>query len=210
MIVIGDVHGCYKTLVALLEKLPHNNICFTGDLIDRGNNSKEVVELVRSSGYKCVLGNHEEMAIKACLDCDPQQAYLWTSNGGDATIESYKGSKKMHDDVEWFKTLPLYIRYNGYIISHSFLSNAIENVLCSDEDLREITLWGRDFKVRREVDFVNVIGHTPQKSIVIDDSKVIVDTGCVFNRSGYNKLTAFDLDTGEVYEQRNVEWKNNY
>ena len=37
--VIGDVHGCYRSLLALIEQLPHkfdSKICFVGDLIDRG------------------------------------------------------------------------------------------------------------------------------------------------------------------------------
>jgi len=46
--LIGDVHGCYKTLCALIDRLPRgadSKICFVGDLIDRGNGSFEVVQL---------------------------------------------------------------------------------------------------------------------------------------------------------------------
>ncbi|MCR9145081.1 MAG: metallophosphoesterase [bacterium] len=64
MIIIGDVHGCYKSLRALVKKCPPEPICFVGDLIDRGPDSKGVVEFVRGEGHQCVLGNHEELMIK--------------------------------------------------------------------------------------------------------------------------------------------------
>ena len=60
--IIGDVHGCIKTLKALISQLPQNaQIVFTGDLIDRGRYSKDVIEFVRINNYKCIIDNHEEM-----------------------------------------------------------------------------------------------------------------------------------------------------
>ena len=53
--IIGDVHGEYTTLLALLEKIPKDSeIIFVGDLIDRGFRSREVVALVRKRGYQVV------------------------------------------------------------------------------------------------------------------------------------------------------------
>ena len=49
--IIGDVHGCYRSLLALIEQLPRkfdSKICFVGDLIDRGPASADVVEFVRA------------------------------------------------------------------------------------------------------------------------------------------------------------------
>ena len=58
--VIGDIHGSYNTLLALIEKLPKDaNIVFVGDLIDRGKYSSQVVKFIRKNRYKSVLGNHE-------------------------------------------------------------------------------------------------------------------------------------------------------
>ena len=47
--IISDIHGCYKTLLALIDQFPNkqnSKIVFVGDLIDRGKNSCEVVELL--------------------------------------------------------------------------------------------------------------------------------------------------------------------
>lgn len=63
--VIGDAHGMVDALIRLLEKLPADaEVVFVGDLIDRGDKSAQVVEIVRSCGYRCVLGNHENTFIR--------------------------------------------------------------------------------------------------------------------------------------------------
>ncbi|MCF6206614.1 MAG: metallophosphoesterase, partial [Sulfurovum sp.] len=60
--IIGDVHGCFYTLQKLIAKLPKEaNLIFVGDLVDKGNFSKETVEFVMQNGYPCILGNHEHL-----------------------------------------------------------------------------------------------------------------------------------------------------
>ncbi len=67
--VIGDVHGEYNKLLRLIQKLPANaQVCFVGDLIDRGRDSAKVVKYVIDNQHKCTLGNHEIMMIKAGED----------------------------------------------------------------------------------------------------------------------------------------------
>lgn len=125
--VIGDVHGEYDKLILLLSKLPSDAVvCFTGDLIDRGEDSAKVVELVMQNGYFCVLGNHELMMIKSHKN--EQEKELWLCNGGEKTLSSYA---KLDDEVfeahvEYFKTLPYFLHFEieGYIplvVSHSYL-----------------------------------------------------------------------------------------
>ena len=46
---ISDIHGCYKELLQLLRKLtitPETLIIFMGDYVDRGPQSKEVIDLI--------------------------------------------------------------------------------------------------------------------------------------------------------------------
>ncbi|MEA3522698.1 MAG: metallophosphoesterase, partial [Campylobacterota bacterium] len=97
--VIGDVHGYYKTLLALVDKLPHDvKLVFVGDLIDRGRESAEVVKFVRENSHLCVMGNHEDMMVgygallvKAYENEKPLSMYnTWYSNGGVDTLRSYE------------------------------------------------------------------------------------------------------------------------
>ena len=62
--VIGDVHGCFDELKKLLKKISFNpskdSIIFTGDLVNRGNQSLEVLEFcMKEKSIDTVLGNHD-------------------------------------------------------------------------------------------------------------------------------------------------------
>ncbi len=81
MIAIGDVHGMFDLLLKLIDKLPKNNeLCFLGDLIDRGPESKEVVDYVRDNNHLCVMGNHEDMMLDAFTHIESEN--IWIYNGG--------------------------------------------------------------------------------------------------------------------------------
>ena len=143
--VIGDVHGCYKTLLALLDKIPDQHkkrICFAGDLIDRGPMSKQVVEFVIQNGYDCVVGNHELMMVDWTRRFSDM---LWLGNGGNDTRRSYcapADSNTPHirgpvdeelfvKHQEWMRTLPVVIEYpecktpdgRRLVVSHSLCHN---------------------------------------------------------------------------------------
>ena len=65
--IISDVHGCYKTLLALIEQFPNkqnSKIVFVGNLIDRGINSFEVIKFVKNNNYACVMGSHEKALLQ--------------------------------------------------------------------------------------------------------------------------------------------------
>jgi len=202
MIVIGDVHGQYDMLMRLLDKLPQtDNLCFVGDLIDRGPDSKKVLEFVRDNNYKCVLGNHEDMAL--------HNHKLWMINGGIATINNFgKINDWLNSEwIEWIENLPLFGEFNyndkRYLISHSFAYNA-EQTFVYD------VLWGRDavynamqnnnhclYDKKYDDGFINIFGHTPLKNNAkkILNRHWMIDTGATYN----GKLTAINLINEQLY-----------
>lgn len=205
MIVIGDVHGEYEKLMRLMDKLPQTEkICFVGDLIDRGPDSKKVLEFVKNSGYTTVLGNHEDMAAN--------DHRTWAMNGANVTIENFGEYADWCDSEwsEWFNTLPLFAEFNynnkRYLISHSFAYNA-------EETPSYEVLWGRDavyagiqdkeyYAADEKYDdgFINIFGHTPLKSEAkkILDRHWLIDTGACYKDSG-GRLSAIDLTTEQIY-----------
>lgn len=138
-IVIGDIHGCAKTFEALLNKLPKDiPITVSGDYVDRGPRSNEVIQLMIDRKIDGTLGNHEQMIIdffnenpsmlKKSTTLDMSDDDLFLANGGIITLESYgyifnkyawgRFSVETPDDLtqikthlEWVKNLPVYIEY---------------------------------------------------------------------------------------------------
>lgn len=208
MVIIGDVHGCYKTLLALIAKLPDKNeqICFVGDLIDRGPSSREVVQYVIDNGHLCVLGNHEDMMINDDMFGN------WMYNGGRATLKSYGmidnmlyKSEDFNKHVEWMKKLPLDLLFandNGLdlLVTHSSASRAMH--LDSDFEFKKIVTWGRDKNPTPIPDVFNVFGHTPVNDVTIKPNNcAFIDTGAVY----MGKLTALRFPQMEIYSQQLID-----
>ena len=195
MIVIGDVHGCFNTLQKLLEQLPNGKeLCFLGDLIDRGPDSKKVVEFVKDGGHFCVLGNHEDLALSAHND-DLEAQGVWLYNGGAAAVASY-GGEIDQDHLAWFRSLSLTLAYNNFIMSHSNVATPFG--LADD---KAYILWNRELDIFLSDGRINIFGHTPTESPVVGAGHIRIDTGCVFGKT----LTAYDTDTGRFFQQPNAE-----
>ena len=140
--IISDVHGCYKTLLALIEKLPNkkdSKIVFLGDLVDRGANSYDVIKFVMDNNYDCVLGNHEKMFLEysTMLENDRKNPSLvnWLfKNGGEQTLSSYTSKEEFYKQLDFLKLLPLYLEYKDYktkdgrylVVSHSAIGQTWE------------------------------------------------------------------------------------
>ena len=97
ILAIGDVHGCHRALVTLLGVLaltPSDTVVFLGDTVDRGPDSKLVVDRILSLRDTCkvvfITGNHEEMMRDAISGRG--LVNQWLQAGGQATVDSYGGS----------------------------------------------------------------------------------------------------------------------
>lgn len=227
--IIGDVHGCYDTLVALLAKLPSGaKVVFAGDLVDRGPKSKEVVELVRSKGYLCVRGNHEQMMIDEGLR--PRFSGIWLPNGGDTTLRSYKRRIHLPDyplpayelaedeykaDLQWLAQLPVYLEFPDVkndegrylVVSHSNIGKfwKYRNDASRKGMFENNVMWDRS-QIRDEPSIYNVVGHTPiEHGPRITKIYANVDTGCCFKIPGYGVLTALRFPEMEVIQQENID-----
>jgi serine/threonine protein phosphatase 1 len=203
-IIIGDIHGCYYTLLNLLEKVNYDKqndkLIFVGDYIDRGSNSFEVVEhlikLQKEVGKDnciCLLGNHEYMAYT--------DEELWKSNGGTKTIKSYyRNNVPRNIHHWWFKQLPLLHETDDFICCHAGLPKPITK----DNDLDDI-LWDRDWIRMNTVqnEKTVIFGHTPSTNLAYKtmNGNICIDTACVF---GYQLCAMVIDDKIEfIYENKN-------
>ena len=111
--VIGDIHGCNKTLQELLKKKMkisrEDQLFFLGDYIDRGPDSKGVLDYLiglKENGYHTIFirGNHEEMLIES-LSSDTY-FHPWIYNGGGETLKSFGLSQEEYLKLPGDEKLP--------------------------------------------------------------------------------------------------------
>src|SRR5438067_10063043 len=95
-IAIGDIHGCSQALRAVvdaIEPAPDDTLVMLGDYVDRGSDSRGVLELILELEGRCrlvpLLGNHELMLLDAVQN--PSVLGPWLECGGHATVRSYDG-----------------------------------------------------------------------------------------------------------------------
>lgn len=200
MIIIGDIHGCYKTLLALLQKCPkEEQIVFCGDLVDRGPRSREVIEFAIENKIPTVKGNHEDLMIDFLCGNNRYAQDAWINNGGIETLKSYGSSletKNIPDrHIEWIKNLPTYLEFGDLLISHTGHAK--------DKNINEFdALWRRDYSFPTDGKF-RVFGHSPNRIPVIKRVYANIDTGAAY--SGYNTLTALQWPSKRIIQQINIE-----
>lgn len=204
---IGDVHGCLDKLVALLDRcMAHSGgrpmrLVFLGDYIDRGPDSRGVIELLRKvqiempDAVTCLRGNHEALLIEAGKTGDNG---LWLLNGGGQTLASYGTSDVAglpRDHLDWIAALPLFFDDGRRFFVHAGVNPAVPLDQQSEEDL----LWIREpfFASDRDYGRLIVHGHTPLRSGRPDlrRNRLNLDTGAVYG----GPLTAAVFTEGKTW-----------
>lgn len=207
--IMGDIHGCYFTLLDLIKKLPSNaKLIFLGDLCDRGLYSKEVIEFVKSNNHACILGNHDFYLLEHLEECLNGAKVRWNTKeymGGKETIANYKDSRNLiKEHLSWLATLPQYIQIDKYFITHAFClpyykrkddkdkfhAMMVNRVTDEEEWLYD---WEENWK---NYDLINIYGHENSDEVVKTENYICIDTGCVYG----NKLTALSLENLEVIQ----------
>lgn len=201
MYIIGDMHGCAKSLERLLEKIPDEEQLFsTGDLIDRGPDSKRVVSLCIERGIRSVMGNHEHMFFDYIDGAKYYGSGTYLMNGGDKTINDYKeGLSSQH--MEYLKALPLYIETEHFFLSHAGIHfmKTIDEASDLTLDMEHNILWNRAGLA--DLGKPQVIGHNMQSNVSkeMKEDKLIsvnIDTGCC--NPDFGKLTAISMPDGKI------------
>lgn len=204
--VIGDVHGCYNTLLKLIKQFPTNaKLIFVGDLCDKGKYSKDVIEFVKNNNYLCVKGNHEHLFEKNILDAINNRSNSnWANDkryGGLQTIQSYNGDIELiKTHLDWIKTLPLYIEIYKYFITHGFALEFYKdkNDLAFYNDFISNRIYEDSIEPNIKEDIINIFGHCVFDEVKIGKKYICLDTGCAKG----NKLSAIQLGTNNIFEQK--------
>lgn len=215
---IGDVHGCCNTFKKLLlEKLAiqkTDSVYCIGDYVDRGNDSKGVLDFIidlRGKGYQIhtVRGNHEQMMLDSTID--EERLQLWLKNGGVETLKSFgiaSINELQRKYLTFLKRTKLFIATNEYIFVHAGLNFRIENPFTD----KEAMLWTRDdyFDTSKINNRIVIHGHTPIPFETFfnqpNPGNINIDGGCVYNHTpGFGNLIALSLPDMKWMPVKNID-----
>ena len=206
---IGDIHGCLENLERLLESvnpdLTRDRLVFIGDYIDRGPDSKGVVDYIirlrsryPAENIICLKGNHEVMLLDFLQGIDRE---LFLFNGGRSTLREYFGENwdglnelRLPPEHEiFYQELKSYYETPEYIFVHGGLRPGVDLAQQLDDDL----FWIRGEFIMSFEDFGRrvIFGHTPMRQPLLMPNKIGIDTGCVYG----NFLTCIKLPQVDFY-----------
>lgn len=232
--VIPDIHGYSKTLKALLEEQikPTRNdiIYFLGDYIDRGPDSKGVIDYIiglQNDNYTIhtLLGNHEDYLIRTYDNESVRKNFLgityqnnlkneWFKYGGKETLKSFQVSD-VHEIPEkyinWMRKLTYYVQLDTFLLVHAGFNFNLDDPYKDKASM----LWIKDFKVdqKKAGNRKVVHGHVPVSLDFIEllrtsntFSFIDIDNGVYMpGKQGFGNLVALELTSMEIRVQHNVD-----
>jgi len=233
--VIPDIHGCIKTLQTLIDELIKpsrwDELYFLGDYIDRGPDSKGVIDYIRDLqkekfNITALRGNHEEFVIDL-YEAEQNSRFSWFYRfadkkyrswmdiGGRETLLSF-GITEVRDIppeyIDWMRILPYYVQMEDFILVHAGLNFEVEDPFADKETM----LWTREYNIVPEkIGNRKIIhGHVPVNLELMDMAiknrslKFIdLDNGpYIKDESGFGNLVALELNSLETVIQDNRDY----
>ena len=222
--VVGDIHGCFTTLEALLADVEfdpaRDRLLSVGDLIDRGPESARSLEFWSAPWFHAIRGNHEQMMLDS-ESGDPVAAMSWAFNGGGWFFEEPEEQRAAL--LAAAARLPLVMEVataigpvglvHGDVPRRRSWGDFVSRLERGEPAAIEAALWGRDRalgRVSRGIDGIErvYVGHTPQRNGVrVVGNVFCIDTGAVYGpRDGLvdTGLTLMRAEGGATHSREAV------
>ncbi len=205
---VGDIHGCYNLLMTRLKEIgfdfENDLLVAVGDLVDRGTQNIECIELLSKPWFTSVRGNHEDLCIGGLHNESYKRCHI--ANGGEWFY--MLDGQAMYNIAKTFAELPvvLEISHNGkkfgFVHGHIEQNNWDEfketftQEPTAFRDPSELAMWGRDRLDEDKNQYTHVsgidtviLGHTVTQKPCKRDNCYWIDTGAVH----WGTMTILDL-----------------
>ncbi|UVI27972.1 metallophosphoesterase family protein [Paenibacillus spongiae] len=226
-LIVSDIHGCLNPFQALLRSMEYDartdQLIVLGDYVDRGPNSKEVIELlmamVKDEGTIALRGNHDQRLVDLIRTRDRSIKKRFLEHGGGPTARSYLGldesaavdqqltdeaidriARQYESHISFLEGLPYYYEDERHIYVHAGLNPAYK--IWTSQPQHEFMTIKRPFLEQPTVvEKTVVFGHTKTvdmqgtADIWFGDGKIGVDGGCSFGYQLNGLIFDADLQT---------------
>jgi len=214
--VISDIHACFQTFSALLDKISlsrEDQLFVIGDMVDRGPYSMLVLEKIIAlleDGYQVypTRGNHEQIFLNLQTTATADLfIFSRRQNTQHLLDEKYLVRKEVRLLLE---SLPYYYETENHFLVHAGFNTKIEEPFSDWQSM----LWTRDYLYNKKtLKNKRVIhGHVPTTlstikcSIKKEEKKICIDNGCVkAEATGYGKLVCYELNSGKFTTKKNID-----
>lgn len=212
--VVGDVHGCFHTLVNLIADIKDEfgdiQIYSVGDLGDRGKFTPEVFNLFDGEGILFVKGNHELMFYYGVTEPSNPIAHPWVYNGNEYTLNAYRyQSHLLERHLKMIEDAPYFFLLEDSLISHAGISEKFSKKVLSNKniDINKLQtfaekhfddengiLWNRS--ILMNLGILQIVGHCRYQDVVFKEknNSLYIDTSVYTG----NKLSAVVIEDGKV------------
>ena len=207
---VGDLHGCFNLLMNRLNDIgfyfDNDLLVALGDLVDRGPQNLECIELLSKPWFTSIRGNHEDLCIGGMSDQSFKRCHI--SNGGEWFYDLDEMAQ--YNIANTFAQLPVVIEINHHGKKYGFVHGHIEQndweefkqtfiSLNQFRSAQDLAMWGRNwidtdnpkYKHVTGIDSV-IMGHTVVLKPFKRDNCYFIDTGAVH----YGNLTILKLVNG--------------
>lgn len=191
--VVGDLHGCYTLLMNELDKVsfdPARDLLISvGDLVDRGAENVECLDLIIMPWFRSVRGNHEQMMIDGLSEYGNVNHWLVNGGGWFFNLDYDKeilAKALVHKATELPLVIEIETRGKKVVVCHAdYPSDEYE--YGKDIDT-ERAIWNRE-RISDAMDGYHkdiagadlfIFGHTPARQPLKYANQMYIDTGAVF------------------------------
>lgn len=222
--VVSDIHGCTKTLRALVDKIAltkQDKLYFLGDYIDKGTDSAGVIDFIvdlKNEGYEVytLRGNHEENLIDAHKNFTPKLFKNFVARiGKSANLLDEEGNLQTKY-LDFAQSLPYYIELEDCWLVHAGFNTNIENVFADTISMIETTRFDYDAEKLKgkQVIHGHKVFYLNDIQTAINENRNIIplDNGCVYSKphkiydhTQTGNLCCLNIDTKELILQKNID-----
>lgn len=211
---VGDIHGCYNLLMNRLNEISfdfeNDLLVAVGDLVDRGIQNEECVNLIDQPWFTSVKGNHEDLVIIGDINRSYYNCHI--QNGGEWFYElDYQVQREI---IKKLKTLPIALEVSHNGKKFGFVHGHIEQndwnefkdefnnfdqaqqIIDHKRSPAELAMWGRERLNNENPQYTHVsgvdaviMGHTVTQKPYKRDNCYWIDTGAVH----WGTMTILDL-----------------